>query len=170
VTADACRLEEATYSADQNSHFFSPKWSLSPECKLLYPIGYSQGNPSINVTFHVRTKRSGDEYSSSLIRGDGKIVRWKHAQILKDASYLPILDPYGEHPCDGEAMNPVPTRSSARQAACRMLVEESRPAQVETVTLIRCPQCQKMLAKCAMRGMIEIACPRCKTLVKNTFT
>jgi hypothetical protein len=41
--------------------------------------------------------------------------------------------------------------------------------QVEAITLMRCPRCQKMLAKCAARGLIEIACPRCKTLVRNTF-
>jgi phage FluMu protein Com len=36
--------------------------------------------------------------------------------------------------------------------------------------LIRCSWRQKLPAKRAVRGMIEIACPRCKTLVRNTFT
>jgi Mu-like prophage protein Com len=60
-------------------------------------------------------------------------------------------------------------RTAQERTECRMLVMESRH-EVEAVTLMRCPRCQRMLAKCAVRGMIEIACPRCKTLVRNTFT
>jgi uncharacterized paraquat-inducible protein A len=41
--------------------------------------------------------------------------------------------------------------------------------QREIVVRIRCPKCNKMLAKCSVRGMIEIACPRCKALVRNIF-
>jgi hypothetical protein len=37
------------------------------------------------------------------------------------------------------------------------------------LTPVRCPNCQKLLANCAVRGMVEILCPRCKTLVRNTF-
>jgi uncharacterized C2H2 Zn-finger protein len=65
-------------------------------------------------------------------------------------------------------MNSAP-RSSHQQTECRLLAAASRPAEVENITLIRCPQCKKLLAKCAVTGMIEIACPRCKTLVRNTF-
>jgi hypothetical protein len=37
------------------------------------------------------------------------------------------------------------------------------------VTALRCPTCQKLLAKCAVRGMIEIVCPRCHAMVRNIF-
>lgn len=77
--------------------------------------------------------------------------------------------PVDEHLSGGNTMTPA-SRTSQRQTERRLLVVGSRQAEVEALTLIRCPACHKMLAKCDVRGMIEIACPRCKTLVRNTFT
>ena len=34
---------------------------------------------------------------------------------------------------------------------------------------MRCSTCGKLLARCALRGVIEIVCPRCKTLVTQIF-
>lgn len=61
--------------------------------------------------------------------------------------------------------------TAQERTECRLLVMgNASQAEVEAVTLMRCPRCQKLLAKCAVRGMIEIACTRCKTLVRNIFT
>lgn len=51
----------------------------------------------------------------------------------------------------------------------RLLIVDTSQAQVERVIHLRCPRCQKLLAKCAARGVIEIVCPRCKSLVRTTF-
>lgn len=37
------------------------------------------------------------------------------------------------------------------------------------VMSLRCPDCGKLLAKCVVRGAIEIVCPRCHAVVRNTF-
>jgi len=50
------------------------------------------------------------------------------------------------------------------------MVVASGHTNAESITLIRCPKCNKLLAKCAVTGMIEIACPRCKTFVRSTFS
>jgi len=39
----------------------------------------------------------------------------------------------------------------------------------EVLVSLRCPHCQKLLARCAVRGMIEIVCTRCKALVRKMF-
>jgi hypothetical protein len=40
----------------------------------------------------------------------------------------------------------------------------------QTIELVpfRCPQCNKLLAMCAVCGSMEIVCTRCRTLVRNT--
>jgi hypothetical protein len=65
-------------------------------------------------------------------------------------------------------MSPASNTSQAATESCQLIVGNLQ-AEPEAVTQLRCPRCQKMLAKCAVRGMIEIACPRCKTLVRNIF-
>jgi uncharacterized paraquat-inducible protein A len=34
---------------------------------------------------------------------------------------------------------------------------------------LRCPQCNKLLAKCTVSGSLEIACPRCRAMVISHF-
>lgn len=47
-----------------------------------------------------------------------------------------------------------------------LVVLDNLSVKVES---LRCPTCQKLLAKCAIRGMIEIVCPRCHRKVNNVF-
>jgi len=42
------------------------------------------------------------------------------------------------------------------------------PLPAELVS-VRCPQCRKLLAKCAVYGTIEIVCTRCKAVVRQVF-
>ena len=59
--------------------------------------------------------------------------------------------------------------TSEEQSVCQMPMIGTGHTECEVITLVRCPRCRKMLAKCSVLGTIEIACPRCKTLVRNTF-
>jgi hypothetical protein len=52
----------------------------------------------------------------------------------------------------------------------RLLFVDSPQQESESLTHLRCPSCQKMLAKCSVRGMIEISCPRCKAIVRTNFS
>jgi hypothetical protein len=38
------------------------------------------------------------------------------------------------------------------------------------IVSIRCPKCQKLLAKCCSHGLIEIVCSRCHALVRTFFS
>lgn len=42
-------------------------------------------------------------------------------------------------------------------------------AETGTAVAVRCPQCNKLLAKCAVSGSVEIACPRCSAVVTSHF-
>jgi len=39
-----------------------------------------------------------------------------------------------------------------------------------SVKPLRCPNCRKLLAKCAVHGIVEIVCTRCRAVVRTTFT
>lgn len=67
---------------------------------------------------------------------------------------------------------PVEQISELPETRCAVacgLPEPWRYFDVDKVAM-RCPTCHKLLAVCAVSGWLEIACPRCKSLVRREFS
>jgi phage FluMu protein Com len=69
-----------------------------------------------------------------------------------------------------------PMVSSVRLPGGRQVQAEMSGVQKDTraplpaeLVSVRCPQCRKLLAKCAVYGTIEIVCTRCKAVVRQIF-
>ena len=56
------------------------------------------------------------------------------------------------------------------QAEMPGVPKDTPPPLLAELVSVRCPQCRKLLAKCAVYGTIEIVCTRCKAVVRQSFT